>query len=69
MLEKKQLQIEKIHTSENGLDMIIKSLPKEKMKSCMQKVGLVETPYDLERGDLLGSSHLDGPSPKLYKFR
>ena len=40
VLEKKQLQLEKIHTTENMLDIMIKPLPKEKLKSYMQKVGL-----------------------------
>ena len=41
MLKKKQLQLEKIHTTENESDMMTKTLPKEKLKSCMQRVGLV----------------------------
>ena len=42
MLESKQLYLEKIHTSENGSDMLTKCLPKEKLEACRQKVGLVE---------------------------
>ena len=44
VLEKKQLQVEKIHTTENGSDMMTKSFFKEKLKSYMQKVGLVVPP-------------------------
>ena len=36
VLEKKQLQVEKIHIMENRSDMMTKSLPKEKLNSCMQ---------------------------------
>ena len=32
MLESKQLYLEKIHTSENGSDMLTKCLPKEKLE-------------------------------------
>ena len=42
MLESKQLYLEKIHTSENGLDMLTKCLPKEKLKACRQRASLVE---------------------------
>ena len=41
MLEQKQLQLEKIHTSKNASDMMTKSLPKEKLESCKQRAGLV----------------------------
>ena len=40
VLEKKQLQLEKIHTIENGSDMMTKPLPNEKLKSSMQKASL-----------------------------
>ena len=42
MLEAKQLHLEKIHTNENGLDMLTKCLPKEKLEACKQKAGLIE---------------------------
>ena len=32
VLETKQIHLEKVHTSENGSDMLKKSLPKEKLK-------------------------------------
>ena len=40
MLESKQLYLEKIHTSENGLDMLTKCLLKEKLEAFRQRVGL-----------------------------
>ena len=42
VFESKQFYWEKIHTSENGLDMLTKCLPKEKLKACRQIAGLVE---------------------------
>ena len=42
MLESKKLHLERIHTSENELDMLTKCLPKEKLEACRQKAGLVE---------------------------
>ena len=42
VLESKQLYLEKVHTSENGADMLTKSLPKEKLEACRQRAGLVE---------------------------
>ena len=34
MFESKQLYLEKIHTNENGVDMLTKCLPKEKSEAC-----------------------------------
>ena len=34
VLESKKLYIKKIHTSENGPDMLTKCLPKEKLEAC-----------------------------------
>ena len=48
VLEKKQLQLEKIHIAENESDMMTKPLPKKKLKSYTQKAGLAVSPYDLE---------------------
>ena len=42
VLEKKLLQLEKIHTDENGSDMLTKTLPKEKLEYCRQAAGLVD---------------------------
>ena len=42
VLESNQLYLEKIHTSENGSDMLTKCLPKEKLEACRQRAGLVE---------------------------
>ena len=41
VLDQKQLQLEKIHTTKNVSDMMTKSLPKEKLESCKQRAGLV----------------------------
>ena len=43
-LEMKSYAIEKIHTDDNGSDMMTKSLPAVKFDSCKEKVGLVEQP-------------------------
>ena len=42
VLESKKLYLEKIHTSDNRLEMLTKCLPKEKLESCKQRAGLVE---------------------------
>jgi hypothetical protein len=42
MLEMKMLQLEKIHTTENGSDMMTKALPKEKLVVCHKVVGIGE---------------------------
>ena len=42
VLESKQLYLEKIHTSENGSDMLTKCLPKYKLEDCTQRAGLIE---------------------------
>ena len=42
VLEKKELVLEKIHTSENGSDMMTKSVPPLKLEACCEKAGLVE---------------------------
>ena len=34
VLESNQLHLEKIHTSENGSNMLTKCLPKEKLEAC-----------------------------------
>ena len=42
VLESNQLYLEKIHISENGSDMLVKCLPKEKLEACRQRVDLVK---------------------------
>lgn len=42
VLERKELSLVKVHTSENGSDMLTKSLPLSKLKTCRDKAGLVE---------------------------
>ena len=42
LLETKQLHLAKVHTSENGSDMLTKTLPKEKLEACRRRAGLSE---------------------------
>ena len=42
MLESKQLYLKKIHTSENGSDMLTKCFPKKKIEPRRQRASLVE---------------------------
>ncbi|XP_073061797.1 secreted RxLR effector protein 161-like [Primulina eburnea] len=42
VLEKKLLKLEKIHTDENGSDMMTKTLPKWKLEYCRTVAGLIE---------------------------
>ena len=49
VLQSKQLYLEKIHTNENGSDMLTKCLSKEKLEACRQRVDLVE-PMTLGEG-------------------
>ena len=44
VLENKLLQVEKIHTNDNGADMMTKALPKEKLEVCKKVAGLASTP-------------------------
>ena len=44
VLDEKLLQLEKVHTDENGSDTMTKSLTKEKHDFCKGKAGLVEPP-------------------------
>ena len=41
VLELKDLHLEKVHTSKNGLDMFTKSLPKEKLEVGKRRMGLL----------------------------
>ena len=40
VFEEKQLQLQKIHTDDNGADMLTKTLPKERQEICRQLVGM-----------------------------
>ena len=42
-LEMKLFCLEKIHTDENGSDMMTKQIPTEKLQFCRKQVGLVES--------------------------
>jgi len=44
VLDEKLLQIEKIHTDDNGSDMMTETLPMQKLEICRRKAGLVEPP-------------------------
>ncbi|CAL1360545.1 unnamed protein product [Linum trigynum] len=44
VLEMKQLQLEKIHTDENGSDMCTKTLPREKFEFCRSAAGIMKSP-------------------------
>ena len=41
LLEDGQLRLEKIHTSENPIDMFMKVVPKEKVESILAYIGLL----------------------------
>jgi hypothetical protein len=41
-LEDGQLKLEKIHTSQNPVDMLTKGVTREKLSSCLVSVGLQE---------------------------
>ena len=42
VLDENILQLKKVHTDENGSDMMTKSLTKDKHEFCRSKAGLVE---------------------------
>jgi hypothetical protein len=48
VLETKLLQKEKIHTNDNGADMMTTSLPKEKLEFCKEVAGLAANPKLIE---------------------
>ena len=52
-MEKKLLQLEKIHTEENESDMLTKSLPRQNFEYFRLAAGLME-PYIVGRGRIVG---------------
>jgi hypothetical protein len=58
VLSSKQLQFEKVHTDDNGADMLTKVVIRAKLDVCRQLAGILpvssETLYDVGRGSLLG---------------
>ena len=40
ILDAKLLELDKVHTDDNGFDMMIKVLPREKFEACCDIVGL-----------------------------
>ena len=49
-------EIEKIHIDHNDLDMLTKSLPREKLRVCCSIAGMVSPSHNWKGGDLLGFS-------------
>ncbi|KAK9698616.1 hypothetical protein RND81_08G117800 [Saponaria officinalis] len=54
VLESNLLHIEKIHTDDNGSDMMTKTLPMEKLDVCRRKAGMAVT-HLVGRGIIVGS--------------
>ena len=52
MLEKKLLQLEKIHTEENGSDMLTKILSRQNFEYCRLAAGMMEPSMQSGGGDL-----------------
>ena len=48
MLDSKLLTFEKVYTNDNGVDMLIKALFREKLLFCGQEVYLMEPPNDVD---------------------
>ena len=44
ILDEKLVQLEKVHTDDNGLDMMTKALASEKLSICRKAAGMVELP-------------------------
>lgn len=53
-LEEGSFEVEKIHTDDNGSDMLTKSLAKGKLKVCCSIVELANSFSQLERGRFVG---------------
>ena len=56
VLEEKKMHIEKIHTNENGSDMMTKSLSREKLEVCKQKATWLCPPLEMEGESCWGLS-------------
>ena len=48
VLDKRLMHLDKVHTDDNGADMLTKSLPRKKLELCRSKAGLVVPPHELE---------------------
>ena len=44
VVEENLVELEKVHTDQNGSNMLTKILPKSKIEACRLKAGLVEPP-------------------------
>ena len=49
-IEENDFSLVKIHTDENGSDMLTKVLSEEKLNACRQRVGLTKYPFRSEGG-------------------
>ena len=52
-MNSKLLIFEKVHINNNGVDILTKALPKEKILFCRQEAGLTIPPNELE-GEIVG---------------
>jgi transposase InsO family protein len=52
VLENRQLWLEKIHTDDNGSDMMTKTLPKHKHESCRSSAGMMDPLHPSREGEI-----------------
>ena len=52
-MEENEFALAKIHTNENGSDMLTKVLSMEKLVACRQKTGLVDSPLTGVKGEFV----------------
>ena len=52
-VEENEFVLAKIHTDENGSDMLTKVLPMEKLVVCRQRTGLVDSPPTGVKGEFV----------------
>ncbi|GFY94806.1 hypothetical protein Acr_10g0001910 [Actinidia rufa] len=60
-LNEKLLELEKVHTDENGSGMLTKILMREKLETCCSIAKMTYPPHSWERGDLLVGFPENGP--------
>ena len=49
-VDDREFALVKIHTDDNGSDMLTKTLPMDKLRVCRQRTGLTDFPYRSEEG-------------------
>ena len=49
-VDEEEFTLVKIHTDDNGFDMLTKLLPVDKLRVCQQRIGLANFPYWSEAG-------------------